>query len=67
MTTKYQCDRCGRIMDYEDDKMVIMNFGAGREGGTYEQNKMDDLCPMCYEEVRKFMTTGFPSKDKRPK
>lgn len=45
-------------MDYQDDKFVTMNVGAGRMEGSYESNKQMDLCPKCYAEVERFVSSG---------
>ena len=60
MTTKYVCDKCNQLMTFDDDKYVVMNVGAGRQDGTFEQNKMNDLCPKCYREVDDFINGAGP-------
>jgi hypothetical protein len=56
MVTVYQCNKCGETMTFDEDKYVILNLGAGRQEAGFENNKVDDLCPKCYEEVERFIT-----------
>ena len=45
-------------MTFEDDKFVILNLGAGRQEQGFENNKVDDLCPDCYQVVEEFIQGG---------
>jgi hypothetical protein len=52
-------------MDFEDDKYVVMNMGAGRSDMNFESNKVGDLCPNCWMEVSVFIDEGLkPDKPK---
>jgi hypothetical protein len=55
LTSVYKCNRCGEIMTFDEDKFVILNLGAGRQEGGFENNKVDDLCPDCYASVENFI------------
>jgi hypothetical protein len=58
MTSVYKCNRCGGIMSFEDSKYVILNLGAGRQDEGFENNKVDDLCPACYDKIEDFIENG---------
>ena len=63
MTTKYECNRCGGLMDFTDDKYIVVNVGAGREDPNPE-NKTADICPNCWVAVASFLAEGVPPAPK---
>jgi hypothetical protein len=49
-------------MTFDEDKFVILNLGAGRQEAGFENNKVDDLCPKCYQDVEQFIIGEEPSQ-----
>ncbi len=47
MVTVYKCDRCGEVMDFDDERSVILSNPS--------KEKVDDLCPKCFMEVNDFI------------
>ena len=62
MTTKYQCDACGRLMDFDDEKSCVMNMGL-HQGDSFESNKSLDLCPTCAAELVSKLKNGSLTLD----
>lgn len=46
MTIKYECNRCGKLMDYDSDKAVLLRVP--------DQEALAHLCPSCESDVVEF-------------
>lgn len=51
----YKCDLCGK---YVDDVAEIGGFyhsrvGSGHSGRYYDENKIKEICPDCYNKIEK--------------
>lgn len=56
MTTKYICNRCGKRMDFVDEKIVALRVGAGEiTKGDFESNKQADICLDCWPIIDAFI------------
>jgi hypothetical protein len=42
-------------MTFDDDKYVLMSMGAGHQNMGFENQKVADLCPECYNTIEDYI------------